>query len=54
MNSRYQNLFKITKTKDINDLNNFFIDIKKDLQLEQNLKKFNINMEDDKEKILSG
>lgn len=54
VNSRYQNLFKITKTKNISDLNNFFIDIKKDLQLEQNLKKFNINMKNDKEKILSG
>ena len=29
VNSRYQNLFKITKTKNISDLNNFFIDIKK-------------------------
>ena len=52
--SRYQILFDLTKMNNINDLNNFFIQIKKELRLEQNLKKMNINIEQDKEKILSG
>ena len=52
--SRYQTLFELTKTNNINDLNNFFLQIKKDLKLEQNLNEMNINILQDKDKILSG
>ena len=51
--SKYQILFDLTKTKNIDDLNNFFIQIKKELNLEQNLLKLNINIDQDESKILS-
>lgn len=52
--SRYQILFDLTKTNNINDLNSFFLLIKNELKLEQNFKKLNINLKADKEQILSG
>ncbi len=48
---RYDYLFKLTKSKNINDLDNYFIKLKKNLKLEQNLEKMGINMKRDSRKI---
>ena len=53
LNSRYNLLFKATKTKNINDLDKYFKNFKKNLNLEQNFKKLKINLSKDQNKILS-
>ena len=53
LNSRYNLLFKATKTKNIYDLDRYFKDFKKSLGLEQNFKKLKINLSRDQDKILS-
>ena len=53
VDSRYQILFKITKTKNIYELDKFFENFKKKLHLEQNFKKLKIDLPRDKNKILS-
>ena len=51
--SRYNSLFKITRTNNIIELDKFFENFKQNLNLEQNFKKLNINLKRDKTKILS-
>ncbi len=48
---RYDMLFQITKTKNIQDLDSYFDNFKKKLKLEQNFKKLGINLERDFGKI---
>ena len=51
---KYEILFNLTKTNNIEGLNNYFIKLKQDLGLEQDHKKLNINLISDKEKFFSG
>jgi len=50
---RYEILFKLTKTKNINQLDNFFKNFKKKLKLEQDFRKLGINLTRDSGKIFS-
>ena len=54
LRSKYEILFNLTKTSNIDDLNSYFEKLKKDLGLEQDYKKLNINLTSDKEKFFSG
>ena len=54
LSKRYETLFKITKTKNIIELDIFLTNLKKELHLEQNFKKLGINFKNDYQKIISG
>ncbi len=51
---RYDDLFLITKTKNIFELDNYLNNIKKKAKLEQSFKKLKIDLNKDSNKILSG
>jgi alcohol dehydrogenase class IV len=53
LKKRYETLFKITKTKNIQELDHYFINFKKKLKLEQNFNKLGINLKRDSRKIFS-
>ena len=53
LKKRYQLLFDITKTKNIYDLDNYFLNIKKKLNLEQDYKKLGININKNISKFLT-
>ena len=51
---RYETLFRLTKTKNILELDKYFINLKRKLKLEQNFIKLGINFKKDSSKIISG
>ena len=53
LKKRYETLFKITKTRNIQELDHYFINFKKKLKLEQNFNKLGINLKRDSKKIFS-
>ena len=53
LKKRYDTLFKITKTKNIEDLDNYLEKLKKKLNLEQSFKKLGINFKSDSNRIFS-
>ena len=54
LNDRYNILFKLTKSKNINDLDTYISNLKKKAKLEMNFKKLKINIDQSIPKILSG
>ncbi len=54
LSKRYETLFKLTKTKNIFELDKFLINLKNNLHLEQNFNKLGINFKNDYPKIISG
>ena len=54
LKNRYIMMFKLTNTKNINELNNFIQNIKKKARLEDDFKKLNINIKNNYSKIISG
>jgi len=52
LKKRYEYLFKITKTKNIEELDRFFLKLKKESLLEQNFKKLGINIDKNYEGII--
>jgi alcohol dehydrogenase len=54
LKNRFDILFKITKTKNIFELDKFFFNLKEKALLEQNFTKLGINIENDLNKILGG
>jgi alcohol dehydrogenase class IV len=51
---RYETLFKLTKTKNMFELDKYFKNLKKDLKLEQNFHKLGIDFKKDCSKIIEG
>tara|TARA_B100001057_G_scaffold497035_1_gene600092 strand:- start:1777 stop:2883 length:1107 start_codon:yes stop_codon:yes gene_type:complete len=54
LKERFKIIFAATKTKNINELNNFLKKIKKEANLESNFDKLGINIKKDYENIISG
>ncbi len=54
LNDRYEILFKITKTKTIFELDDYFKNLKKQADLEQNFAKLGVNIQNDYNKIIEG
>ncbi len=54
LKKRYQIIFDVTKTNNIDDLNNFLSKIKKEAKLESDFKKLGINIKKDYDNIISG
>lgn len=54
LENRFNKIFSVTRTKNINELNLYLINLKKKAGLIQNLSKFNININRDYSKIISG
>tara|TARA_B100000029_G_scaffold176343_1_gene173667 strand:- start:4700 stop:5806 length:1107 start_codon:yes stop_codon:yes gene_type:complete len=54
LNKRFDLLFKLTNTKDINQLDDYLLKIKKKAQLEQNFFKLGVNIHKDYYKIIKG
>ena len=54
LKKRFEIIFKLTKSKNINDLDKFIINLKLNSKLESNFKKLGINIENDYSKIISG
>ena len=54
LKNRFDTLFKITKTKNIFELDKFFLNLKQQASLEQNFNKLGININSDLSKILGG
>ena len=54
LKKRYDILFKLTKTTNILDLDNYFIDFKKRLKLEQDFSKLGIDIKKNSSKIFNG
>ena len=53
LEKRYEIIFEKTKTKNIFELHNFFVDLKKKARLETNFSKLGINIKENISKIIS-
>ena len=54
LENRFKILFNITKTKNIFELDDYFVSIKKQAGLEQNFEKLGVNIQNDYNKIIKG
>ena len=54
MKKRFDSIFQLANVKNINEFDNFLLNLKKEANLEMNLAKLGVNIESDYSKILSG
>ena len=54
LKKRFDSIFQLANVKNINEFDNFLLNLKKEANLEMNLAKLGVNIENDYSKILSG